>query len=92
MATASERLVVQLTAREKREIRRRAREAGLNVSEFVRRVAAGPAPDQDRELNELLKQTAISAQESIAMIDDALDFINASNQRIARMEAKAKSS
>jgi Ribbon-helix-helix protein, copG family len=91
MASASERLVVQLTAKEKREIRRRAREAGLNVSEFVRRAATGVA-DMDDELLGLLDRAERAAKEGIALIDDALDFVKASNVRIARMEAEAKSS
>jgi len=91
MASASERLVVQLTAKEKREIRRRARDAGLNVSEFVRRAATGAA-DMDAELLGLLDRAERAAKEGIAMIDDALGFVKASNVRIARMEAEAKSS
>jgi hypothetical protein len=91
MAVASERLVVQLTAKEKRDIRRRARDAGLNVSEFVRRAAAGTL-DESNELDELLERTRVAAEESIATIDEALDFVNASNRRIAQMEAEAKSS
>ena len=71
MAAASERLVLQLTAKEKREIRRKAREAGLNVSEFVRRAVAGTA-DADSELDELLDRTRAAAKESAAMIDELL--------------------
>jgi len=91
MAVANERLVVQLTAKDKREIRRRAREAGLNVSEFVRRAATGAA-EADSELLGILDRAESAAKEGIAMIDDALAFVNASNVRIARMEAEAKSS
>ena len=91
MASASERLVVQLTAKEKREIRRRARDAGLNVSEFVRRAATGAA-DMDADVLGLLDRAERAAKEGIATIDDALDFVKASNVRIARMEAEAKSS
>ena len=91
MAIASERLVVQLTAKEKREIRWRAREAGLNLSEFVRRAATGVA-DMDDALLGLLDRAERAAKEGIALIDDALEFVKASNVRIARMEAEAKSS
>jgi hypothetical protein len=91
MAVASERLVVQLTAKEKREIRRRAREAGLNVSEFVRQAATGAA-EPDSELLAILDRAERAAKESIAMIDDAPAFVSTSNVRIARMEAEAKSS
>ncbi|HLF10571.1 MAG TPA: ribbon-helix-helix protein, CopG family [Gammaproteobacteria bacterium] len=91
MATVGERLVVQLTAKEKREICRKAREAGLNVSEFVRRALADTADEGD-ELDELLDRTKAAAKQSIAIIDEALDFVNASNERIAQMEARAKSS
>ena len=67
------------------------REAGLNVSEFVRRAATGVADDDD-ELLGLLDRTERAAKEGIALIDDAVDFVKASNVRIARMEAEAKSS
>jgi hypothetical protein len=90
MATVGERLVVQLTSKEKREICRKAREAGLNVSEFVRRALAG-STDDSSELNELLDRTKAAAKESIAVIDDALAYVNESNRRIAQMEARAKS-
>lgn len=89
MAAATERLVVQLTAKEKREIRRRARKAGLNVSEFVRRATTGTSDTP--ELDELLERTRRAAEESMSLIDDTLAFVASSNVRIAAMEAKAKS-
>ena len=46
----------------------------------------------DDELLNLLDRAESAANESIAMIDDAVDFVNGSNARIAQMEAEAKSS
>lgn len=89
MAVASERLVVQLTAKDKREVRRRARALGISVSEYVRNATTGAPGKEDAELEELLERTKIAARETMAMIDDAVDYVNASNARIAAMEAAA---
>lgn len=87
---ASERLVVQLTAEEKREVRSRARALGMSVSEYVRKATTGSSDDENATLEELLKRTRNMARESIATIDDTLAFVNASNARIAAMESQAK--
>ncbi len=89
MAAASERLVVQLTAKDKKELRRRARALGISVSEYVRNATTGK---EDEDLAELLDRTKLAAQEAMSMIDDAVNYVNASNVRISAMEEAAAKS
>jgi hypothetical protein len=46
-----------------------------------------PAPE---ELEELLNRAEHAAKESISMLDDALAFMAASEERIAQLEAKRR--
>lgn len=89
MATVNEQLVLHLTAEEKRAIGRMAREAGLDVSEFVRRTLAEPTEDR-AALHALMARVKTTAEESVALIDETLSFVHDSNCRIAAMEAQAK--
>ena len=91
MATATDRIVVQVTPRQKQRILKQASEAGLNISEFMRQAAeeyrhelANPA------LEELLDRIKQIAQESIVMMEETRRFVDESNQRIAQMEAEAR--
>lgn len=90
MATAVERIVVQATPQEKRAISAKAKRLGLPVAELMRRGAAAYEHDEaGEELAQLADRARTAAERSAAAIDDALDFIEASNERIARMEAEA---
>ena len=91
MATATERIPVLVTPREKSEIARMAKAAGLSMGEFLRRAAASFRPDEDeRLLLPMIDQMVRTTAQAGAAIDDALAFIEASNRRISRMEAKRK--
>lgn len=83
---ASSRLVVLLSPADKRAVRRRAQALGMNVSEYVRAMTTG---DVDAVELELLARTKDAAEQSIAMIDETLAFVNASNARMAVMEASS---
>ncbi len=90
MAAAVERIVVQATAAEKRAITAKARRLGLPVSELMRRGATAYRPeDEDAELEQLADAAAASVGRAAAAIDEALDFIVASDARIDRMQADA---
>jgi len=90
MASAVERIVVQTTAPDKRAIAAKAKKLGLPLSELMRRGAfAYESEDSDAELGALADAAKTAADRAGAAIDDALSFIEASNQRIAAMEAKA---
>ncbi|WP_213958933.1 MULTISPECIES: hypothetical protein [unclassified Variovorax] len=90
MATAVERIVVQTTPQDKRAIAAKAKRLDLPVSELMRRGAfAYEASESDADLGTLADAAKAAADRAGRAIDDALDFIAASNQRIAAMEAKA---
>jgi hypothetical protein len=90
MAGAVERIVVQATARDKKAIAAKARKLALPVSELMRRGAfAYELQRADEELVALADAARTAADRAGESIDDALDFIEASNRRIAAMEAKA---
>jgi hypothetical protein len=91
MASATERIVVQTTPQEKRAIAAKAKKLSLPVSELMRRGAiAYRSNESDAELAALADAAKAAAIRSGAAIDDALSFIEASNQRIASIEAVAK--
>ncbi|MDR6861353.1 hypothetical protein [Variovorax guangxiensis] len=85
-----ERIVVQATAQDKKAIVAKARKLDLPISELMRRGAfAYESSETDAELAALADAAKSAAERAGAAIDDALDFIAASNKRIADMEAKA---
>jgi hypothetical protein len=90
MATAVARIVVQATVQDKKAIAAKAKKLNLPISELMRRGAFAYAPKEaDEELAALADSATAAADRACAAIDDALAFINASNKRIAVMEAKA---
>ena len=90
MAAAIERIVVQATPQEKRAIAAKARKLGLPISELMRRGAAAyQSAEADVELGALADSAKAAADRAGAAIEDALAFIEASNRRIAALEANA---
>jgi hypothetical protein len=90
VANAIERIVVQATTRDKKAIVAKARKLKLPISELMRRGAfAYQSNEADEELAVLADSARAAADRAAAAIDDALDFIEASNRRIAAMEAQA---
>ena len=90
MTTAVERIVVQTTAQDKQAIADKAKKLDMPVSELMRRGAfAYQVGEHEAELATLADAARAAADRAGASIDDALAFIDASNQRIAAMEAKA---
>jgi hypothetical protein len=90
MATAVERIVVQATAQDKKAIAAKARKLDLPISELMRRGAFAYEPgESDAELAALADAAKGAAERAGSAIDDALSFIDASNERIAAMEAEA---
>lgn len=89
-ATASERIVVQTTTQEKKFIAAKAKKLGLPIAELMRRGAgAYESAEAEAELGTLADAAKAAADRASASIDDTLTFIEASNQRIAAMEAGA---
>lgn len=88
--TATQRIVVQTTTLDKRAIVAKAKKMDIPISELMRRGAfAYQSNESDDALNALADAAKGAADRSAAAIDDALDFIALSNQRIAAMESKA---
>ena len=90
MAAAVQRIVVQTTAQDKKAIAAKAKMLDIPISELMRRGAfAYQSSEDDGELAALADAAKRAADRAGAAIDDALDFIAESNQRITAMEAKA---
>ena len=90
MAAAVQRIVVQATTQDKKAIAAKAKKLEIPISELMRRGAfAYESSDADAELGALADAAKGAADRAGAAIDDALDFIEASNKRIVAMEAKA---
>jgi hypothetical protein len=86
MATATERVVVQVTADQKLEIATKAQRLGINVSELMRQAALVFTPSEDeKEIALLIERVNISTKEANDALDDALSFVAESNKRIAAM-------
>jgi len=90
MAAATERIPVLVTATEKGQIAQMAKDAGLSMGEFLRRAASSYSPSEDDKMLEgmIAQMNKTTAQANVA-IDKALEFVEASNKRIAAMEQKA---
>ena len=87
---AVERIVVQATPQDKKAFTAKARKLDLPLSELMRRGAfAYQSSEADAELAALADAAKTAADNAGAAIDDSLEFISASNRRIAAMEAKA---
>ena len=90
MSAAVERIVVQATADDKRAIAAKAKQLDLPISELMRRGAfAYESGEAEADLAALADAARDAAERAGAAIDDALAFIEASNRRIAAMEAEA---
>ncbi len=92
-ATAVARIVVQATPQEKKAIVAKAKKLGLPIAELMRRGAtAYESADVDEELGILADKAKAAADRASDSIDDVLTFVEASNKRIAVMEARAAAS
>lgn len=91
MATATERIPVLVTPREKALIAEKAKAAGVSMGEFLRRGAASSiAIDDEKLLAGMIEQMLKSTESASRAIDDALDFIAASNGRLDALGAQHK--
>lgn len=89
MATATARVPVLMTAKEKAHIAKRAKEAGMSMGEYLRRAAGSfRPPEDDKALQAMIEQMLKATKRADQAIEAALDFVDASNRRIAAMEAK----
>ena len=90
MAAPVQRIVVNTTARDKEAIAAKAKKLDIPVSELLRRGAFAYQPSATHEELAALAEAAKGAADRAgAAIDETLAFVDESNKRIARMEAKA---
>jgi hypothetical protein len=90
MATATERIPVLVTAKEKSQIAAMAKNAGISMGELLRRAVSSYRPSEDdRVLEGMIDQMNKTTSQANAAIDKALAFVDASNKRIAKLEQKA---
>lgn len=91
MTTATARVPVLMTAKEKAQISRKAKEAGISVGEYLRRAAESFRPSEDdKALEAMIDQMIKATERADQAIDEALAFVEASNRRIAKMESQRK--
>ena len=87
MALANNRLVVRVTSMDKSKIKAHAERMKPSMSEVLRRGALSyTLKIDDADLDELAERAKESAENSNAAIEDTLNFVAASNARIAAME------
>ncbi len=89
MATATARIPVLVTEAEKARIVERARKAGISTAEYMRRAARtfSPPGSGEEALEAVMAQVAESAGRAERAIGETLDFVSASNRRIAELES-----
>jgi capsule polysaccharide export protein KpsE/RkpR len=91
MAAATERVPVLMTTTEKKRLARQAQKAGISLGEYLRRAAAAFSPEEEEEaLAGLLSRVERSTAKAAAAVDEALAYVDASNKRIAAMEAASR--
>jgi hypothetical protein len=92
MATATEQIPVLVTRQEKERIARLASEAGMSMGEFLLRAAESFRPEDETEmLAGLIDQMLKTTTRASDAIDDALEFVEASNKRMAALESSRTS-
>lgn len=87
MSAATARIVVQATPAEKRALVAKAKALAIPIAELMRRGAREYQPVDDKDLEMLAEAARDAAERSAKTIDDALAYIEASNKRIAKLEA-----
>lgn len=92
MAPTTIRITVLASPDEKAMIKTKARAADLSVGELMRRAAFAFKPCKDEQaLEEALDQILTSAVLVNSAIDEAVAFVEASEKRIALIEARPRS-
>ena len=90
MATATEEIPVLVTSEEKERIARLADDAGLSMGEFLRRAAESFRLEDEEVLLGMIDQMLKTTAKTSEAIDDALEFVDVSNKRMAALEASRK--
>lgn len=86
MSTISERIPVLVSKTQKQNLVAKAKAAGLSTGEFLRRAGENYTPSEEEDLltgmlDQILKITAQTEK----TIDESLAFVDASEQRLAKL-------
>lgn len=93
MATATARVPVLMTEAEKSRIVEKARRAGLSTGEYMRRAAQSFRLSEDDKIMEgMIDQMLKATERAERAIEDTLEYVAASNERIAALEARRETS
>jgi uncharacterized protein (DUF1778 family) len=88
LMAATARIPLLVTPTQKMQLVKKAKASNLTVNEFVRRAAEAYDPtDNDHAWDRLIEQVKITTHEATSALDAALQSCEASNRRIATMEA-----
>jgi hypothetical protein len=93
MSVATERIPVLVTRKEKAEIARMAKAAGLSMGEVLRRGAKAQratSPEDEKLLLGLIDQMNKSTERASKTIDELLAYVAESNRRIDAMNQRVK--
>ena len=89
MATVTARVPVLMTEAEKSRIVAKAQRAGLSTGEYMRRAAQSFRLSEDDKIMEgMIDQMLKATERAERAIEDTLEYVAASNERIAAMEAR----
>ena len=89
MATVTARVPVLMTEAEKLRIVAKAQRAGLSTGEYMRRAAQSFRLSEDDKIMEgMIDQMLKATERAERAIEDTLEYVAASNERIAAMEAR----
>jgi hypothetical protein len=91
MHTRNKRIVVHVTKTEHARIAKGAEQAGLSISAFMRRAAfAAQTKDGGPALSAMIDAVIEGTKRAEQAIDDTLEYVARSNERIGSMEAEAR--
>jgi hypothetical protein len=93
MSIVTERIPVLVSRKEKSEIAKRAKAAGVSMGEYLRRGAKAyrsSAPEEERLLLGLIDRMNRSTDEARTAIEELLRTVEASNRRIEATEHRAR--
>lgn len=91
MATITERVPLLMTPTEKSKVVSNAKNAGIAISEYIRRAIDSYQPvEDDKALEAMIDQMNKATANTEKTIDEVLLFVNESNKRISKMENSHK--
>ena len=94
MANIKKRLSVLVTSSEKSQIKKRAKEAGLSLTEFIRVAAKDYVPAEETEeimiLNFMIDEMNKATERAEKAIGETIQYVDASNRRISKLEEEHK--